>query len=67
MERDRADRGFGALLREYRAAAGLSQESLADRARVSPGAVSALERVSQLAVQWCRQHLITRIPNEALT
>ena len=46
MERDRADRGFGDLLREYRAAAGLSQESLADRARLSPGAVSALEQMT---------------------
>jgi len=43
------------------------------RLEIVPGAThlfeepGALERVSQLAVQWCRQHLITRIPNEALT
>src|SRR3954452_6646869 len=34
---------FGALLRRYRHAAGLSQEELADRARLSVRAVSALE------------------------
>ena len=36
--------GFGALLRHYRASAGLSQEQLADRAGISANAVSALER-----------------------
>ncbi len=36
--------GFGALLREYRLAAGLSQEALAERARMSSHGVSALER-----------------------
>jgi len=35
---------FGKLLRHYRLAAGLSQEALAERARVSPFAISALER-----------------------
>ena len=35
---------FGALLREFRLAAGLSQEALAERARMSPGGVSVLER-----------------------
>jgi predicted ATPase/DNA-binding XRE family transcriptional regulator len=35
---------FGSLLREYRVAAGLSQERLAERARISVDAVSALER-----------------------
>jgi predicted ATPase/DNA-binding XRE family transcriptional regulator len=35
---------FGSLLRELRCAAGLSQEALAERARLSPGAISTLER-----------------------
>jgi predicted ATPase len=35
---------FGALLREYRLAAGLSQEALAERARLSLHGISALER-----------------------
>ncbi|CAA9479511.1 MAG: Adenylate cyclase [uncultured Solirubrobacteraceae bacterium] len=35
---------FGALLRRHRLAAGLTQEALAERARVSPKAVSDLER-----------------------
>ncbi|MGA8326670.1 MAG: helix-turn-helix domain-containing protein, partial [Candidatus Cybelea sp.] len=37
-------RDFGALLRRYRLAAGLSQEALAERARLSPYGISALER-----------------------
>jgi predicted ATPase/transcriptional regulator with XRE-family HTH domain len=36
--------GFGALLRRYRLAAGLSQEGLAERAGMSANAVGALER-----------------------
>jgi DNA-binding XRE family transcriptional regulator len=36
--------GFGALLRRHRRAAGLSQEALAERARISLHAISALER-----------------------
>ena len=35
---------FGALLRRYRLAAGLSQEGLAERARMSTNGISALER-----------------------
>jgi predicted ATPase/transcriptional regulator with XRE-family HTH domain len=35
---------FGSLLREYRLAAGLSQEVLAERARISAAAIGALER-----------------------
>jgi predicted ATPase/transcriptional regulator with XRE-family HTH domain len=35
---------FGALLRQHRLAAGLSQEALAERARLSPYGISALER-----------------------
>lgn len=38
---------FGALLRGYRIAAGLSQEALADRARMSVDGISALERGSR--------------------
>ena len=36
--------GFGALLRRHRLAAGLSQQSLAERARMSVDGISALER-----------------------
>jgi predicted ATPase/transcriptional regulator with XRE-family HTH domain len=36
--------GFGTLLRQYRLAAGLSQETLAERARLSLHGISALER-----------------------
>lgn len=35
---------FAALLRRFRLAAALSQEGLAERARMSPSAISALER-----------------------
>ena len=35
---------FGNLLRRYRLAAGLSQEQLAERAKISPNGISALER-----------------------
>jgi predicted ATPase/DNA-binding XRE family transcriptional regulator len=35
---------FGALLRRYRVAAGLSQEALAERARMSTSGIGALER-----------------------
>jgi predicted ATPase/transcriptional regulator with XRE-family HTH domain len=35
---------FGTLLRRFRLAAGLSQEALAERARLSPAAITALER-----------------------
>src|SRR5256714_6207374 len=37
-------RSFGALLKRYRVAAGLSQEALAERARLSTRAISDLER-----------------------
>ena len=43
MELDRRP-PFGALLRQFRLAAGLSQEALAERAHVSAQGVSALER-----------------------
>ncbi len=42
---------FGTLLREFRCAAGLSQEALAERARLSPGAISTLERSARRAPQ----------------
>ena len=35
---------FGMLLRQYRVAAGLSQEELAERARMSANGVGSLER-----------------------
>ncbi|HEY2476007.1 MAG TPA: tetratricopeptide repeat protein [Candidatus Cybelea sp.] len=43
-ERPSSSSRFGTLLREYRLAAGLSQEALAERARMSTHGVSALER-----------------------
>jgi non-specific serine/threonine protein kinase len=42
---------FGPLLREFRLAAGLSQELLAERAHISPAAVSTLERGTRKAPQ----------------
>ncbi len=45
MEQERAaGSAFGALLRRYRLAAGLSQEALADRARLSVNGIGLLER-----------------------
>jgi predicted ATPase/DNA-binding XRE family transcriptional regulator len=43
------DPGFGTILRSLRAAAGLSQESLAELARLSPESISALERGTRRA------------------
>lgn len=40
---------FGALLRRYRRAAGLTQEELAERARLSRGAIDTLERGARRA------------------
>ncbi len=45
------DGAFGDLLREFRSAAKLSQEELAERARLSPGAISTLERHARRAPQ----------------
>ncbi|HET8631226.1 MAG TPA: helix-turn-helix domain-containing protein, partial [Thermomicrobiales bacterium] len=42
------DRAFGPLLRRYRLAAGLTHEELAERARLSARAISALERGERL-------------------
>ena len=47
MERDRIP--FGKLLREFRVAARLSQEALAERARLSAGGISVLERGTRRA------------------
>jgi predicted ATPase len=45
VEKERvAESAFGALLRRHRLAAGLSQEALAERARMSVNGISALER-----------------------
>ena len=45
MEKGRvAESAFGALLRRHRLGAGLSQELLAERARMSVYGISALER-----------------------
>jgi predicted ATPase/transcriptional regulator with XRE-family HTH domain len=41
--------GFGELLREYRAAAGLSQEELAERAGLSARGIADLERGARMA------------------
>jgi predicted ATPase/DNA-binding XRE family transcriptional regulator len=43
-ERIRGSSAFGILLRQYRLAAGLSQEALAERARLSTNGIGALER-----------------------
>jgi len=43
--------GFGALLKGYRVAAGLTQEELAERAALSPRAISDLERGARQAPQ----------------
>ena len=39
------------MLRDFRCAAGLSQETLAERARLSPGAISSLERSARRGPQ----------------
>jgi DNA-binding XRE family transcriptional regulator len=43
-DKARSGQGFGRLLRRFRLAAGLSQEALAERARMSIEGISALER-----------------------
>jgi predicted ATPase/tetratricopeptide (TPR) repeat protein/DNA-binding XRE family transcriptional regulator len=47
--KDAADRSFGSLLREFRLAAGLSQELLAEHAHMSSGGISMLERGARRA------------------
>lgn len=44
MEDQGREPGFGTLLKHYRIAAGLSQDALAQRARMSADGISALER-----------------------
>ena len=44
LELRTVESGFGVVLRRHRLAAGLSQEALAERARMSSNGVSALER-----------------------
>jgi transcriptional regulator with XRE-family HTH domain len=53
---------FGSLLREFRCAAGLSQEALAERARLSPGAISALERSARRGPQHQTLALLAEAP-----
>ena len=53
------DRAFGELLRELRYAAGLSQEALAERARLSPGAISSLERSARRGPQQATLSLLS--------
>jgi len=62
-ERSPASPAFGMLLRRYRLAAGLSQEALAERARMSANGVGALERGDRRTPQ--RETLI--LLEEALT
>jgi DNA-binding XRE family transcriptional regulator len=45
---------FGTLLRRYRLAAGLTQEELAERARLSVRAITDLERGARWVPQWRR-------------
>jgi len=51
---------FGTLLRHFRLAAGLSQEALAERARLSVEAISALERGTRLAPHQDSVDLLSR-------
>lgn len=51
MEKDAARSPFGTLLRRLRLAAGLSQETLSERARMSVEGISALERGVRRAPQ----------------
>src|SRR5215471_10784007 len=54
---------FGALLKRYRLAAGLSQEALAARASLSTRAVSDLERGLSRAPRYDTLDLLTRAMN----
>lgn len=54
---------FGALLKRYRLAAGLSQEALAERASLSTRAVSNLERGLNRAPRYDTLDLLTRAMN----
>jgi transcriptional regulator with XRE-family HTH domain len=50
--------GFGVLLRRYREAAALSQEELAEQARLSVEAISALERGVRRTPYWATVRLL---------
>src|SRR6266700_5366476 len=54
---------FGALLKRYRMAAGLTQEALAERASLSTRAVSDLERGLSRAPRYDTLDLLTRAMN----
>jgi transcriptional regulator with XRE-family HTH domain len=54
---------FGALLKRYRMAAGLTQEALAERASLSTRAVSDLERGLSRAPRYDTLELLTRAMN----
>jgi predicted ATPase/DNA-binding XRE family transcriptional regulator len=54
---------FGALLKRYRMAAGLTQEALAERASLSTRAVSDLERGLSRAPRYDTLNLLTRAMN----
>src|SRR6266568_5966332 len=54
---------FGALLKRYRMAAGLTQEALAERANLSTRAVSDLERGLSQAPRYDTLELLTRAMN----
>jgi predicted ATPase/DNA-binding XRE family transcriptional regulator len=49
---------FGTLLREYRLAAGLTQEALAERAAMSPNGIGALERGDRRAPRFVTVKLL---------
>src|ERR1019366_8983120 len=67
VERERPP-SFGELLREVRLAGGLSQEMLAERARISTEAISALERGRRKTPQRETLELLLAAlaPNDAL-
>jgi transcriptional regulator with XRE-family HTH domain len=54
---------FGKLLRSYRLAAGLSQEALAERVRMSTHGISALERGYRAQVPCARVRRLARKPH----
>ena len=54
---------FGALLKRYRMAAGLTQEALAERASLSTRAVSDLERGLSRAPRYDTLDLLTKAMN----
>jgi predicted ATPase/Flp pilus assembly protein TadD/DNA-binding XRE family transcriptional regulator len=59
-ERSPSSSAFGILLRRYRLGAGLSQEALAERARMSVNGISALERGARRSPQRETLELLAR-------